>query len=153
MALLSAVVACLDECWAFVCWIPVRCVAESTRSVVIQFFSQSGIEFVHSLYWFFFNFYFRFDISASGIVFLSFFFSYAFCLIISIVFFVSGFFFFISLSRSFLSVIAVMNFEMSNSSAVMFSKLHSFSISINLRQKSSGVSISVCLVQKNSPRL
>ena len=35
----------------------------------------------------------------------------------------------------------------------MFSILHSFSNSIRLRQKSSGVSGSICLVQKNSPRL
>ena len=46
-----------------------------------------------------------------------------------------------------------MNSEMSSSSAVTFSKLLSFPISNNFRKKSSGVSASVCLVQKNSPRL
>ena len=76
-----------------------------------------------------------------------------FCLIISIVFFISSFFSFITLSRRFLSVIAVISFEMSNFSVVMLLKLHSFSISIYLRNKSSGVLDSVCLVQKKSPRL
>ena len=52
--------------------------------------------------------------------------SYAFCLIISIVFFSSSFFASISLSRSFVSGIAVMNFEISKSSAVYPSTAHSF---------------------------
>ena len=42
---------------------------------------------------------------------------------------------------------------MSSSSAVILLNMHSLSIFINIRQKSSGVSVSVCLVQKNSPRL
>ena len=57
------------------------------------------------------------------------------------------------MSRSVVSVIAVIKFEMSRSSAVIASNAHSFSGSINLRQKSSGVIVSVCFVQKNSPRL
>ena len=95
----------------------------------------------------------RFDISASGMVFYQFFLSYVFCLIISIVFFSSRFFSFINLSRSFVSVIAIMNFETNKSSAVTPSNAHSFSISLSLNQMSSGVPDSVCLVQKNSPRL
>ena len=92
----------------------------------------------------------RLVISASGFVFFRLFRSYVFCFIISIVFFSSSFFSFISLSRSFVSVIAVMNFEMSRSSAVIPSNAHSFSVSINLRQKSSGVSVSVCHHMKSS---
>ena len=105
-----------------------------------------------SPYWFFFNFNFRFDINASGIVFLLFFFSYVFCLIISTVFFILSIFSFINLPWSFLPVIAVINFDMSSSSVVMFSKLHSF----NLYQfliNFPGVSGLISLVQKNSPRL
>ena len=95
----------------------------------------------------------RLVIKASGIVFFRFFLWYVFCLIISIVFFESSFFSFIGLSRSFESVIAVIIFEMSKSSAVIPSNAHSFSISISRRQKPSGVSVSVCFVQKNSSRL
>ena len=69
-------------------------------------------------------------INASGIVFFLFFFSYEFCLIISIVFFISRVFSFISLSRNFLSVIAVMYLDINSSSAEMVPKLHSFSISV-----------------------
>ena len=65
------------------------------------------------------------DIKASGIVFCLFFFSYVFCLINSI-FFTSKDFYFIILSRNFLSVIAVINFDISNSSAEIALKLHSF---------------------------
>ena len=61
----------------------------------------------------------RFEIRASGILFFRFFLSYVFCLIISIVFFSSSFFSLINLSRSFVSVIAVINFEFSESSAVI----------------------------------
>ena len=57
------------------------------------------------------------DIRASGIVFFLFFFSYVFCFINSIIFFISRVFSFIILSRNFLSVIAVMYFDISNSSA------------------------------------
>ena len=63
------------------------------------------------------------------------------------------FFLFHYFVQSFVSVIAVINFEISKSSAFILSNAHSFSISINLRQKSSGVSDSVCLVQNKSPRL
>ena len=93
------------------------------------------------------------DIKASGIVFYLFFFSYVFCLIISIIFFNSSVFSFIILSRNFLSVIAVMYFDINNFSVEIVLKLHSFSISISLVQKSSGVSSSVCFAQKKSPRL
>ena len=80
---------------------------------------------------------------------LVFFFSYVFCLIRSIIFFISRVFSFIILSRNFLSMIAVMFFDISSSSAEIVVKLHSFSISINRLQNSSGVSSSVCFAQKN----
>ena len=94
----------------------------------------------------------RFVIRASGMMFFRFF-SYLFSLIISMVFFNSNFFTSVCLSRSFVSVIAVMNLEMSKSSALIPSNAHFYSISISLRQKSSGVSVSDCLVQKNFSRL
>ena len=59
----------------------------------------------------------RFVNKASSFVFSRF--SFVFCMIISIVFFESSFFSFINLSLRFVSVIAVMNFEMSKSSAVI----------------------------------
>ena len=89
------------------------------------------------------------DIRTSGIVFFLFFFSYVFCLIRLIIFFISSVFSFIILSRNFLSVIAVMYFDFSSSSAEIVVKLHSFSISINRLQNSLGVSSSVCFAQKN----
>ena len=134
-------------------WIPVRCVAKSARFFICIFVLRSCVRSFHSLYWFFFYVFSRFDIRASVIVFFRFFLSYVFCLIISVVFFNSSFFSFIILSRSFVSIIAVKNFEMSRSSAVIPSNAHSFSISISLLQKSSGVSDSVCFVQKKSPRI
>ena len=76
------------------------------------------------------------DIKASGIVFFLFFFSYVFCLISSIIIFNSSVFAFIILSRNFLSVIAVIYFDINNSSAEIVLKLHSFSISISRLQKS-----------------
>ena len=92
-------------------------------------------------------------INASGIVFFLFFFSYVFCLIISIVFFISRVFSFISLSRNFLSVIVVMYLDISSCSAEMVPKMHSFSISISRLQNSSGASFSDCFAQKKSPLL
>ena len=83
------------------------------------------------------------DVRASGIVFFLFFFSYVVCLISSIIFFISKVFSFIILSRNFLSVIAVMYFDISSSSSETVLKLHSFSISISRLQNSSGVSCSV----------
>ena len=80
------------------------------------------------------------------------FFSNAFCLISSNIFFNSSVFSFI-FSRSFLSVIAVIYLENSNSSAEIVPKLHSFSISLSRLQKFSGVSSSDYFVQKKSPRL
>ena len=69
-------------------------------------------------------------------------------------FFSSNVFSFIILSRTFLSVIAVMYFDINNSSADIALKLHTFSISISRLQNSSGVSSSpVCFAQKKSPRL
>ena len=134
-------------------WIPVQCVAKSARFFICNLFfglvSELSILCIGSS----FISFSRFDIRASGIVFFRFFLSYVFCLINSIVFANSSFYSFIKLSRSFVSVIAVINFEMSRSSAVIPPNALSFSISISLRQKSSGVSDSVCFVQKNSPRL
>ena len=76
-----------------------------------------------------------------------------FCLIISIVFFISRVFSFISLSHNFLSVIAVMYLDINSSSAEMVPKLHSFSISTSRLQNSSGVSFSDCFAKKKSPLL
>ena len=67
-------------------------------------------------------------INASGIVF----FSYVFCLISSVIFLSSNVFYFIILSCSFFSVIDVIYFDISNSSAEIVLKLHSFSSSISL---------------------
>ena len=97
--------------------------------------------------------FFRCEIRASGIVVFRLFLSYVICLIVSIVFFRSNFFSSINFSRSLVSIIAVMNYETRRSSAVFPSNVHSFSIFISLRQKSSGVLVLFCLVQKNSPRL
>ena len=85
----------------------------------------------------------RFVTRASIILFFRFFVSYVFCLINSIVFISSSSSSFINLLLSFVSVIVVMNFETSRSSAVIPSNAHSFSISINLRQKSSGASVAL----------
>ena len=63
------------------------------------------------------------------------------------------FFYFFILPRSFLSVIAVIYLEISNSSAEMVLKLYSVSISISRLQNSSGVSSSDCFAQNKSPRL
>ena len=92
------------------------------------------------------------EFKASGIAFFLFFFSYKFCFIYSIMFFKSSVFSFIILSCSFLSVIAVKDLEISNSSAQMVLKLHSFSFSISRLQKSYGVSSSDGFVQKKAPR-
>ena len=59
-------------------------------------------------------------------------------------------FFSLVCSRRFSSVIAVINFEKSISSALMFLKAYSFSASIGRRQISSGISTSVSFVQMNS---
>ena len=90
------------------------------------------------------------DIRASGSVFFLFFFPYVFCSISLIIFFISRFFF-LSLFYPVicLSGIAVMYFDISNSSAEIVLKLHSFSISINRLQNSSSVSSSVCFAQKS----
>ena len=153
VSFLSAVIAEFIQCREFVCWVPIWCITKFAGFFVHCSVFRSGSESFHSLYWFFFYFFFRLVIRASGIVFFRFFLSYVFCFIILIVLFSSSFFSFISLSRSFVFVIAVIYFEMSRSSAVIPSNAHSFSISINLRQKSSGVFVSVYFVQKNSPRL
>ena len=67
--------------------------------------------------------------------------------------FISGFFSFSKWYRIFLSVFAKIKFETTSSSVVMLWWLHSFSISTSVRQNSSGASVSVCLFQKNCPRL
>ena len=90
-----------------------------------------------------------FVIKACGIVFVQLFLTFVFCFIISIVFFSSSFFSFKKMSRSFLSVLAVVNFEMSTSSADNPLNAQSFSISISQRQRFSSVSASFYLVQKN----
>ena len=64
--------------------------------------------------------------SALGFEFVRCFFSYVFCFIILIVFFSSSFFSSINMSRNVGSVIAVMNFEIIVSSAVILSNEHSF---------------------------
>ena len=78
---------------------------------------------------------------------------FVFCIVILLVFFISTFFSFIDMSRSFLSVIVGIKFDASSSSAVIVSKLLSFANYISLHQNSSGVSVSVCFVPKNSVRL
>ena len=110
-------------------------------------------ESFYSLYRFvFYCLLFRLVNITPGIMFFLFFFSYVFCSIISMVFFSSKVFF-IMLSPNFLSVIAVIYFDISNSSAEIVLKLLSFSISISLLQNFFGVSFSACLGQKKSPRL
>ena len=74
--------------------------------------------------------------NAFGIVFFLFLFSHVFCLIDSIVIFKPRDFSFITLSRNFLSVIAVIYLDISSSSTEIALKLHSFSISISLLQNS-----------------
>ena len=71
----------------------------------------------------------------------------------SIILFNFSVFSFIVLSRNFLSVIAVIFFDIKIFSAQIVMELHSFPISISRLQKSSGVSSSVCFAQKKSPRL
>ena len=61
--------------------------------------------------------------------------------------------FFIILDRIFLSVIAVKYFDNNNSAAEILLKLLSFSMTIYRQHNSSGVSHSVCSVQKKSPQL
>ena len=56
-------------------------------------------------------------------------------------------------SRSFLSVMLVINFDMSRSSCLMSLNSHVLSNVISFFQCSSGVSFSSCLAQKKSPRL
>ena len=68
------------------------------------------------------------DITAYGIVFVLFFFSYMICFISSNCFFRSCVFSLIIFSRYFLSVIAVRYFEISSTSAAIVLELHSFSI-------------------------
>ena len=68
-------------------------------------------------------------------------------------FFNSSFFSSTNWTRSFVFVTTVKNFNMSRCLAVIPSKAHSYSIFISLHQKSSGVSVLVSLVQKNSPLL
>ena len=82
------------------------------------------------------------DISASGIVFFLFFFRTCFRLFSSVLeFFLHHF------PRNFSSVIAVMYFEISSSTAQIVLKI-TFSISISRLQNSSGVSSSDCFAQK-----
>ena len=135
-------------------WCTIWGIAKSTGSVSEVFVFRSCSESFHSLYRLFFYYVFSFvDIKASGIVFFLFFFSYVFCFINSISFFSSKVFSFIVLSRIFVSVIAVMYFEISISSADIVLKLHCFFISISHLRNSSGVSSSVYFAQKKSPRL
>ena len=154
VSFLSALVTVYFGCRTFMQWCPVRSIAVSTRSVSKFLFFGFGPYRSILCIGFSFILCFSFvDIRASGIVFFLFFFSYVFRFINSIVFFISKVFYFIILSGIFLSVIAVMYFDISSSSAEIVLKLHSFSISINRLQKSSGVSSLVCFAQKKSPRL
>ena len=134
-------------------WCPVWCGTESACSVSENFIFRSRTESFHSLYWFFLYYLFFLLISKLLVLCSFFFFSYVFCLISPITFFNSSVFSFIILSRKFLSVIAVMYFDINNSSGEMVLKLHSFSISNSHLQNSSGVSSSVCFAQKKTPRL
>ena len=90
----------------------------------------------------------RLDTRVFGMVLFLFLRSYVFCWICLTTFSTSKFFPFISLSRNFLSVIDVINFDKSNS-MLSSGNSHSFSNSSNFSQWSSGVSLSVCFAQKN----
>ena len=89
----------------------------------------------------------RFDISASGIMFFLFFLFYIFCCMCSTTFATSNSFSFNGLSRYFLSVIDVIGFDTGNS-VLKSGKLHYYFRSISLSQRSSVVSVAVCLAQK-----
>ena len=150
VSLFSAIVAIRLQCETFMLWAPVRVVAQSTWSGSGKLRFWFGPEFFHSLYRFFFDQLFSCVVTkASGFVFLLFFCSYVFCFINSIAFFISRVVSFLVLSRSFLSVIAVIFFEINCSTADMALKLHSFWISINLLHNSSGVSFTDWLAQTN----
>ena len=58
-----------------------------------------------------------------------------------------------SFSRSFLSVMLVMNFDMSRSSCLMSLNPHVFSSVFSFSQCSAGVSFSSCFAQRKSSRL
>ena len=109
---------------------PIRVVTKFTWSGSGKLCLWTSTELFYSLNWFFFVQLFLFVvIRASGIVFFVFF-SYVFCFISSICFFISRLFSFIILSiHHFLSIIGVMYFEINKSSADMVLKTHSFSIS------------------------
>ena len=89
----------------------------------------------------------RFDIRASGMVFFLFLLSNVFCCIYSTTFDIFRSFSFSNLSRKFLSVIDVINFDI-NDSVLSSWKSHSFSNSINFSQWCFGVCVSVCSAQK-----
>ena len=118
-------------------WCPVWSVAESTSTVskflIFGLVSNRSILCIDSSFVICFSFV---DFKASEIVFFLFFFSYVFCLINSIIVFNSKVFSFNILFRNFSSVIAVVYFEISNSSAEIVLKFHSFSISIRRLQSS-----------------
>ena len=89
-----------------------------------------------------------FDLSASSKVFFLLFLSYVFSCISSTTFNTSKTSLFSSLSRSFLSLIDVVKFDI-NSLVLKSGKLHSFSISTNFYQWSSGVAVFFCFAQKH----
>ena len=133
VSFLSAIFAEFIQSRVFMSWVPVRCVTKFAVFVLYYSVSRSISESFQFLYSFFFYFFSRLQIRVSSIVFFRFLLSYVFSLIISIVFFSSSFFSIINLSRSCVSVIAVIHFEMSRSSIVVPSNAQTFSISISLR--------------------
>ena len=98
---------------------------------------------------FFYDFFYRLDISAFCRVFLLFFVLYVFCYNCSTIFASPKSFSFSKLSRNFLSVNDVIQFDMRNS-MLKSAKTHFFSISINFSQCTSGVCVSDCFAQKKS---
>ena len=94
---------------------------QNLQGLLLLNLSRSCVDFVYSIISSSLVAFFRFDINASGIVF-------SFLLLVCVLldhfyrFLHLRFFSFVSRSRSFLLVIAVKNFEMSNFSAVIFSK-------------------------------
>ena len=85
----------------------------------------------------------QFDFSTSCLISFLYFLWYVFCCIFLTTFGTSKTFSFNSLSRKFLSVTDVINFDIGNS-VLISGNLHSLSLSINFSEWSSGVSLYVC---------
>ena len=58
VALSPAIIACLFQCGTFECWVPVRCIAEFTRSIVIEFIFRFCHNLIQSLHQFVFYLFF-----------------------------------------------------------------------------------------------